>query len=51
MRCRLLLSHLLLEYPACRIDCVGAKLLDGVLILTLQRPEQDKPKRIRISAG
>jgi HSP20 family protein len=32
-------------------DQVGAKLLDGVLILTLQRPEQDKPKRIRISAG
>ena len=32
-------------------DQVGAKLSDGVLILTLQRPEQDKPKRIRISAG
>jgi HSP20 family protein len=32
-------------------DQVEAKLSDGVLILTLQRPEQDKPKRIRISAG
>src|SRR5919206_4224157 len=32
-------------------DQVEAELLDGVLILTLQRPEQDKPKRIRISAG
>jgi len=32
-------------------DQVGAKLSDGVLILTLQRPEQDKPKRISITAG
>src|SRR3954470_5577490 len=32
-------------------DEVEAKLSDGVLILTLQRPEQDKPKRIRITAG
>jgi len=32
-------------------DQVEAKLSDGVLTLTLQRPEQDKPKRIRISAG
>ena len=32
-------------------DQVEAKLSDGVLILTLQRPEQDKPKRIRVSVG
>jgi HSP20 family molecular chaperone IbpA len=32
-------------------DQVEAKLSDGVLTLTLQRPEHDKPKRIRISAG
>ena len=30
---------------------VEAKLMDGVLTLTLQRPEQDKPKRIRVSAS
>src|SRR3954453_6801742 len=30
---------------------VEAKLLNGILILTLHRPEQDKPKRIRVSAG
>src|SRR5918911_3321715 len=30
---------------------VEAKLMDGVLTLTLERPEQDKPKRIRVSAG
>src|SRR5919199_6485746 len=30
---------------------VEAKLVDSVLTLTLQRPEQDKPKRIRVSAG
>src|SRR3954451_16234892 len=30
---------------------VEAKLLNGILTLTLQRTEQDKPKRIRISAG
>ena len=30
---------------------VEAKLVDGVLTLTLQRHEQDKPKRIRVSAG
>src|SRR3954468_24159482 len=29
---------------------VKAKLRNGILTLTLQRPEQDKPKRIRISA-
>src|SRR3954453_14600891 len=29
---------------------VEAKLSNGILTLTLQRPEQDKPKRIRISA-
>src|SRR3954453_2940863 len=29
---------------------VEAKLRNGILTLTLQRPEQDKPKRIRISA-
>jgi HSP20 family protein len=32
-------------------DQVAAKLSDGVLTLTLQRPEHDKPKRIRISAA
>ena len=30
---------------------VEAKLRNGILTLTLHRPEQDKPKRIRISAG
>src|SRR3954465_6705952 len=30
---------------------VEAKLLNGILTLTLNRPEQDKPKRIRVSAG
>ena len=30
---------------------VEAKLVDGMLTLTLHRPEQDKPKRIRVSAG
>jgi len=30
---------------------VEAKLLNGILTLTLHRPEQDKPKRIRVSAG
>ena len=30
---------------------VEAKLSDGILTLTLHRPEQDKPKRIRVSAG
>ncbi len=30
---------------------VEALLVDGVLTLTLQRHEQDKPKRIRVSAG
>ena len=30
---------------------VEAKLVDGVLTLTLQRSEADKPKRIRVSAG
>jgi len=30
---------------------VEAKLRNGILTLTLQRPEQDKPKRIRVSAG
>ena len=30
---------------------VEAKLRDGILTLTLHRPEQDKPKRIRVSAG
>ncbi len=30
---------------------VEAKLVDGVLTLALHRPEQDKPKRIRVSAG
>jgi len=32
-------------------DKVEARLVDGVLTLMLQRPEQDKPKRIRVSAG
>ena len=32
-------------------DRVEAKLRDGILTLTLHRPEQDKPKRIRVSAG
>ena len=30
---------------------VEATLVDGVLMLTLQRHEHDKPKRIRVSAG
>ena len=30
---------------------VEAKLRNGILTLTLHRPEQDKPKRIRVSAG
>ncbi len=30
---------------------VEATLADGVLTLTLHRPEQDKPKRIRVTAG
>ena len=30
---------------------VEATLVDGVLTLALHRPEQDKPKRIRVSAG
>jgi HSP20 family protein len=30
---------------------VEAKLSNGILTLTLHRPEQDKPKRIRVSAG
>src|SRR5919199_3071178 len=30
---------------------VEATLRDGILTLTLHRPEQDKPKRIRVSAG
>ena len=30
---------------------VEATLADGLLTLTLQRPERDKPKRIRVSAG
>src|SRR5919199_2308160 len=30
---------------------VEAKLVDGVLTFALHRPEQDKPKRIRVSAG
>src|SRR3954467_15068732 len=30
---------------------VEATLQNGILTLTLQRPEQDKPKRIRVSAG
>src|SRR4051812_47747786 len=32
-------------------DKVDAKLRDGVLTLSLQRPEHDKPKRIRVNAG
>ena len=32
-------------------DQVEARLSDGVLTLTLQRPEQDKPKRIHVNAG
>ena len=32
-------------------DRVEAKLSHGILTLTLRRPEQDKPKRIRVSAG
>lgn len=32
-------------------DRVEATLRDGILMLTLHRPEQDKPKRIRVSAG
>ena len=32
-------------------DRVEARLRDGILTLTLHRPEQDKPKRIRVSAG
>jgi len=32
-------------------DRVEAKLRDGILTLTLHRPEQDKPKRIRVCAG
>ena len=31
-------------------DKVDAKLKDGVLTLSLQRPEHDKPKRIRVTA-
>src|SRR3712207_6063689 len=30
---------------------VEAKLRNGILTLTLHRPEQDKPKRIQVSAG
>src|SRR3954471_2664443 len=30
---------------------VEAKLSNGILSLSLHRPEQDKPKRIRVSAG
>ncbi len=30
---------------------VEATLRNGILTLTLHRPEQDKPKRIRVSAG
>jgi HSP20 family protein len=30
---------------------VKATLSDGVLILSLQRPEADKPKRIQVSVG
>ena len=30
---------------------VEARLMNGVLMLTLERHEQDKPKRIRVSAG
>ena len=30
---------------------VEAKLRNGILTLTLHRPEQDKPKRIRVNAG
>ena len=30
---------------------VDAKLVDGVLTLTLERPEQDKPRRIRVGVG
>jgi HSP20 family protein len=32
-------------------DKVDAKLKDGILTLSLQRPEHDKPKRIRVSAS
>ena len=32
-------------------DKVDAKLKDGILKLSLQRPEHDKPKRIRVSAS
>ncbi len=32
-------------------DRVEAKLRNGILTLRLHRPEQDKPKRIRVSAG
>ncbi len=32
-------------------DRVEATLRHGILTLTLHRPEQDKPKRIRVSAG
>ena len=32
-------------------DRVEATLRNGILTLTLHRPEQDKPKRIRVSAG
>ena len=31
-------------------DKVDATLKDGVLTLSLQRPEHDKPKRIRVTA-
>ena len=31
-------------------DKVDAKLKEGILTLALQRPEHDKPKRIRVSA-
>ncbi|WP_457091791.1 Hsp20 family protein [Microvirga sp. P5_D2] len=31
-------------------DKVDAKLKEGVLTLSLQRPEHDKPKRIRVTA-
>ena len=31
-------------------DKVDAKLKEGILTLSLQRPEHDKPKRIRVSA-
>jgi len=32
-------------------DRVEATLRDGILTLTLHRPEQDKPKQIRVNAG